>query len=109
MEAECQKREKLAGRTTDKQVKAEYATCVKVLERLQEDKDVRHCEWTGKDVETINQLNLFSAKNIVFLVNVSEKNWKQGANKWIVPIKEWVKEHSKGSPVIPFSAKFEEK
>lgn len=109
METEIQTREKLAGRTTDKSVKEDFAICQKVYEQLKAGKDVRACSWSGKEVELINQLNLFSAKNIVFLVNVSEKNWKQGANKWILPIKEWVKVNSKGSPVIPFSAKFEEK
>merc|ERR1719483_133168 len=63
--------------------------------------------WSAKEVEVVNPLNLFTAKPVVFLVNVSRKNWLQGGNKWLKPIKKWVKAHSKGSKVVPFSARFE--
>lgn len=78
------------------------------MEVLQNGKDIRSEKWTQKEVEIINPLNLFTAKSVVVLVNVSNKNWRQGGNKWIKPIKKWVKKNSKGSKVIPFSAKFEQ-
>jgi len=99
---------KLASRTKDKIVHDEYACIQKVMEVLQDGKDVRQTKWNEKEVDFVNPLNLFTAKSVVVLVNVSNKNWRQGGNKWIKPIKKWVKKYSKGSKVIPFSAKFEQ-
>jgi len=109
IEKEISKRSKLALRTTDKIVKDEYAFCLKVRDLLKIGGEVRLETWTSKEVDLLNTLNLFTAKNIVYLVNVSEKNWLQQSNKWIEPIKDWVKKNAPGSPVVPFSAKFEGK
>jgi len=109
MDKVIEKRGKLALRSTDKVIKDEYNICLKVRELLGDGKEVRLETWSGKEIDLLNTLNLFTAKNIVYLVNVSEKNWIQQANKWIEPIKAWVEENAPGSPVVPFSAKFESK
>merc|ERR1719397_84785 len=109
MEKAVEKRGRIALRSTDKVIKDEYNLCLKVLELLKDGKEVRMEQWNGKEIDLLNTLNLFTAKNVVYLVNVSEKNWIQQANKWIEPIKAWVKENAPGSPVVPFSAKFESK
>ena len=69
---------------------------------------MRNGEWTNADVPCINKLNLFTAKPVVYLVNVSKKGWCGKGSKWLKPIKKWVKAHDKGAKVIPFSARFEE-
>ena len=78
-----------------------------VVECLKNGKDVANQRWDNKAVYYLQQYNLFTGKPVVFLVNVSEKNWLTGSNKFILDIQKWVKEHYPYSPVIPFSAKFE--
>ena len=80
----------------------------RILAVLNEDKDIQFQQWSGKDIEFIQRYNLFTAKPVVFLINVRDKDWLSGTNKWIPAIKEWVSKNYPNSPVIPFSAKFEE-
>ena len=46
---------------------------------------------------------------MVYLVNLSEKDYIRQKNKHLPKIAEWVKEHSKGDPIIPLSVSFEER
>lgn len=48
-----------------------------------------------------------TAKPVVYLVNLSEKDYIRQKNKHIPKIIEWVKTHATGDPVIPISAAFE--
>lgn len=49
-----------------------------------------------------------TAKPIVFLVNISEHDYKKKQNPWLPKIAKWISEHG-GGPMIPFSAEFEKK
>lgn len=60
-------------------------------------------------VEVINPLFLLSAKPVVYLVNLSEKDYIRQKNKHLPKIAEWVKEHAAGDPIIPLSVCFEER
>lgn len=60
-------------------------------------------------VEFINPLFLLTAKPVVFLVNLSEKDYIRQKNKHLPKIAEWVKEHATGDPIIPISVSFEER
>ena len=57
----------------------------------------------------INPLFLLTAKPVVFLVNLSEKDYIRQKNKHLPKIAEWVKEHAPGDPIIPLSVSFEER
>lgn len=57
----------------------------------------------------INPLFLLTAKPVVFLVNLSEKDYIRQKNKHLPKIAEWVKEHATGDPIIPISVSFEER
>ncbi|SPQ18655.1 3cb7c584-45f6-48be-ada6-5ea97090e839 [Thermothielavioides terrestris] len=92
-----------------KQWKEEEATIEKVLAWLKDGKDVRKGNWAPKEVETINPLFLLTAKPVVFLVNLSEKDYIRKKNKHLPKIVEWVKEHAEGDPIIPISVSFEER
>lgn len=48
-----------------------------------------------------------TAKPVVFLVNLSEKDYIRQKNKNLAKIAEWVKEHAPGDPIIPLSVAFE--
>ena len=60
-------------------------------------------------MEVINPLFLLTAKPVVYLVNLSEKDYIRQKNKHLVKIAEWVKENSPGDPIIPLSVSFEER
>jgi obg-like ATPase 1 len=60
-------------------------------------------------VEVINPLFLLTAKPVVYLVNLSEKDFIRKKNKYLPKLFEWVKEKSPNSPILPISAQFEER
>ena len=57
----------------------------------------------------INPLFLLSAKPVVYLVNLSEKDYIRQKNKHLPKIAEWVKTHAPGDPILPLSVAFEER
>lgn len=57
----------------------------------------------------INPLFLLTAKPVVYLVNLSEKDYIRQKNKYLPKIAEWVKEHATGDPIIPISVSLEER
>ena len=46
---------------------------------------------------------------MVYLVNLSEKDYIRQKNKHLPKIAEWVKTHAAGDPIIPLSVSFEER
>lgn len=81
----------------------------KVLAWLKDGKDVRKGNWSPKEVDVINPLFLLSAKPVVYLVNLSEKDYIRKKNKHLSKIAEWMKEHAAGDPILPLSVCFEER
>ncbi|KAK5658790.1 hypothetical protein OQA88_1602 [Cercophora sp. LCS_1] len=92
-----------------KQWKEEEATIEKILAWLKDGKDVRKGTWSPKEVEVINPLFLLSAKPVVFLINLSEKDYIRKKNKYLPKVAEWIKENATGDPIIPLSVSFEER
>lgn len=92
-----------------KEQKVEEETLLKAQEMLKEGKEIRHGDWKAGDVDTINGLNLLTAKSVVYLVNISTKSFTTQQNKFFKAIKDWVAANSPGDPVIPYSATFEQK
>ncbi|RKP24060.1 hypothetical protein SYNPS1DRAFT_23846, partial [Syncephalis pseudoplumigaleata] len=59
-----------------------------VLEHVQKDnKDVRKGDWSNKEIEVINSLHLITAKPVIYLINLSEKDYIRKKNKWLPNIK----------------------
>eukprot|EP01024_Parvocaulis_polyphysoides_P072703 TRINITY_DN925_c0_g1_i6.p1 TRINITY_DN925_c0_g1~~TRINITY_DN925_c0_g1_i6.p1 ORF type:complete len:390 (-),score=78.24 TRINITY_DN925_c0_g1_i6:578-1747(-) len=100
--------EKQIPRGLKKEMKEELEVNQKIRECLQSDKDIRHGEWTAKDIEYLNTQQFISSKPVVYLINMSEKDYLRKKNKWLPKIAEWVKNHG-GDPVIPFSAAYEQR
>ncbi|KAH9886836.1 putative GTP-binding protein [Xylariomycetidae sp. FL2044] len=92
-----------------KKLREDEATIEKVLASLKDGKDVRAGTWTPKEVEVINTLFLLSAKPVVYLVNLSEKDYTRKKNKHLPKIAEWMKAHAAGDPILPISVCFEER
>jgi len=100
-----------ARKTNDKQMLAEYECVHSLLEILRSGKDIGYCgvKFPAKELEYIRSYNLFTAKPMVFLVNVSESNWLKGQNKFMEGVVAYVKETYPGCAVIAFCAAFEKK
>lgn len=93
-----------------KKLKEEQAIVESVLKCLTEDKmDVRKKNWGNKEVEIINSLFLLTAKPVIFLINLSEKDFIRQKNKHLSKIKAWVDENAPGDVIIPLSVAFEER
>lgn len=50
-----------------------------------------------------------TAKPVVYLVNLSEKDFIRKKNKHLPAIAGWINEHAKGDPIIPISVAYEER
>lgn len=105
LESVISKLEKLVIR--DKTAKPEYECMLKVKELLEAKKFVRHHLWSEKDIENLNKHLFLTAKPIVYLVNLSEKDYIRKKNKYLPKIKEWIDANDEGGVLIPFSGAFE--
>eukprot|EP00270_Netrium_digitus_P021803 TRINITY_DN955_c0_g1_i1.p1 TRINITY_DN955_c0_g1~~TRINITY_DN955_c0_g1_i1.p1 ORF type:complete len:393 (-),score=133.45 TRINITY_DN955_c0_g1_i1:177-1355(-) len=100
--------EKQLKRSNDKQLKLEHQCVLMVLDWLKEGKDVRLGDWKAADIELLIPLRLLTAKPVVYLVNLTEKDYQRKKNKWLPKIHAWVQERG-GAPIIPFSGTLESK
>jgi obg-like ATPase 1 len=57
----------------------------------------------------INPLFLLTAKPVIYLINLSEKDYIRQKNKHLPKVAEWIKTNSAGDPIIPISVSFEER
>ncbi len=101
--------EKVIRRGIDKskECKQNFDTLAKAKECLEAKKDIREYDWNNNDVAFLNTLQLLTAKPIVYLVNVSKKDYENKTNKYLPDIAKWVGERSPGATLIPFSVKWE--
>ncbi|XP_072181141.1 obg-like ATPase 1 [Diadema setosum] len=100
--------EKKVTRGGDKKSLPEYECLCRALKFLEEEKKpIRHVAWGVNDIEYLNKHLLITAKPIVYLVNLSEKDYIRKKNKWLAKIKEWVDTNDPGASVIPISASLE--
>lgn len=61
-----------------------------------------------REVEFLNQIQLISAKPVVYLLNLGEKQYVTKKSKWLKRVFDWVQAHG-GEPIIPFSGALESK
>lgn len=57
----------------------------------------------------LNKYLFLTSKPVIYLVNLSEKDFIRKKNKWLIKIKEWVDKNDPGAILIPFSGAFETK
>merc|ERR1712029_436266 len=94
----------------EKKLKQEYDGMCKIKEILiEQKKHIRFGEWSANDVELLNKHLFITAKPMIYLVNLSEKDFIRKKDKWLPKIKEYVDKNDPGAMVIPFSGAFEAK
>lgn len=58
-------------------------------------------------IEVLNKYLFLTSKPVIYLVNLSEKDFIRKKNKWLIKIKEWVDKNDHGATIIPFSGAYE--
>ncbi|KAF1895331.1 hypothetical protein Lal_00043977 [Lupinus albus] len=89
MERKIEDVEKSMKRSNDKQLKIELECCQKVKALLEEGKDVRFGDWKAADIEILNSFQLLTAKAVVYLVNMTERDYQRKKNKFLPKIHAW--------------------
>ena len=46
--------------------------------------------WNTKETDFLNETQLITAKPVVYLINLSEKNYVTKKGKWLKPVYEWI-------------------
>ncbi|KAI8977218.1 GTP-binding protein YchF [Mycotypha africana] len=74
-------------------------------------RDIRKGDWTNEEIELLNSMHLLTAKPMIYLCNMSEEDYLNGAShhRWMPAIQEWVEENNKGDIVLPLSVALETK
>lgn len=94
----------------EKKLKNDYDILCKIKKVLVEDKrHIRFGDWNAADIEVLNKHLFITSKPMIYLVNLSEKDYIRKKNKWLPKIKEYVDKHDPGAMIIPFSGAFEQK
>ena len=94
----------------DKTFKNEYEILCKIKKILiEEKKHLRFGDWNQNDIEVLNKHLFITAKPMIYLVNLSEKDFIRKKTKWLPKIKEYVDKNDPGATIIPISGAFEQK
>ncbi|KAJ8019879.1 Obg-like ATPase 1 [Holothuria leucospilota] len=108
LEKQINDMEKKVIRGGDKKAKPEYDFLQRIHKYLEDEKKpLRHQEYNAVEIEILNKHLLITAKPIIYLINLSEKDYIRKKNKWLPKIKEWIDANDKGAMIIPFSASLE--
>jgi obg-like ATPase 1 len=93
----------------DKEAQENLKAFTKIKEHMEAGKELRFGDWSLREIDMINEASYLTAKPVVFLVNMSEKNYVTKKNKHLVALQTWIKENCPGETMIPYSASFEDK
>jgi len=97
-------------RGNDKALKNEYEILTKFKKMLIDDKKhLRFGDWNQADIEILNKHLFITSKPMIYLVNLSEKDFIRKKNKFLPKIKEYVDKNDPGATIIPLSGSFEQK
>jgi len=92
----------------DKTFKNEYEILSKIKKILIEEKrHLRFGDWNQNDIEVLNKHLFITSKPMIYLVNLSEKDYIRKKNKFLPKIKEYVDKNDPGATIIPISGAFE--
>lgn len=94
-------------RNNDKDAKEEKELLEKVKALLEKGQWVKTGEWKAREVDILNTLLFITSKPVVYLVNLSVKDFKRKGNKWLAKIQDWVNNNG-GGVIIPYSVDYEQ-
>jgi len=91
-----------------KEKKFEHDVLVKVQEGLEAGIDVRAGTWAANEIEILNTYNFLTAKPMIYLANLSQRDYIRKGNKWLSAVADFIKARGAGDSLIPFSCEFEQ-
>lgn len=100
---ECEKNLK---HSNDKELKDRKAISEKIKNWIDSGKWVKDTDWNAAEIVVLNELQLITAKQVIYLVNISPKDYASRKNKYLAKINAWVQSHCPGA-LIPYSAAYE--
>ena len=65
--------------------------------------DAPPAELHSQDVAHLNEYMLLTAKPVVYVINLSENDYKRKKNKYLPKIHAWVQQQAGGGIMIPYS------
>jgi len=99
--------ERLGSSQGSNEVKLEKGILDRVQALYNDGKNIRDDEWSWKEIDILNNYLFFTAKPMVYLVNVTAADYIKKKNKWLPKILNWVNTHG-GGKIIPYSVAFEQ-
>lgn len=78
-------------------------------ELLEANKPLAGETWSVPEIEKINELipDCITLKPVVYLINLTRKDFIRKKNKWLKKIHTWIQAHG-GGALVPFSVEFEQ-
>ncbi|XP_023219314.1 obg-like ATPase 1 [Centruroides sculpturatus] len=78
-----EKMERTVLRGGDKKSKPEYDILCKIRNHVvEEKKHVRFGDWNANEIEVLNKHLLLTSKPMIYLINMTEKDYLKKKNKW---------------------------
>jgi len=108
-ERQLEDKTKKASRQSSKELQKEIDLLQRVKECLTDGKPVRDLVWTPHEVDVLIGHNYLTAKQVVYVINLSEADFVRQKNKWLPKVHKYITECDPGAPLVPFCATFEEK
>jgi GTP-binding protein YchF len=81
-----------------------FEKCTKLIEA---NTPIQTGEFSGTEVELIRDWATITTKPMIYVVNLSQKNFLRKGSKWLPKINDWVKSHG-GGQILPVSCEFEQ-
>lgn len=98
LDARIERVEKLS-RSGDKDAIKQHAVLKKVRDHLDQGGQARDIKLDDNDAPIIDEMRLLTAKPVLFVANVHEKDLPRG-NKYSEAVQKWAKEHGAGCVII---------
>jgi len=74
---------------------------------LNNKKWIKDGDWDSREIDFLNKFYFLTSKPVIYLVNVSKKDFIAKQNKFIMKIGEHIEKNLGGGKVIPYSAVYE--
>ena len=101
--------EKTIKRTNDKELKLKKELLEKIKKMYDEKKNIRdNQDWNYKEIDWLNEYLFFTAKPIVYCINVPDEDYVRKKNHYLKKIVNWINQNG-GGKIICFSCAFEER
>lgn len=99
----------LKRQANDKELKGKFDLLTKIQKMYEEKKNIRdNNDWNMKEIDWLNEYLFFTAKPVVYVINVPDEDYVKKKNHYLSKIVKWINSNG-GGKIICFSVAFEER